>query len=100
MPKRNLFVGFWVGLGVGVIATLVLLSGHAAPRALAQGNPQQPPAPVQRYQISTWAYPAGSVGTTGSGSMASHRAYVLDTQTGTVWKIGDEGKPQPIGMVQ
>jgi hypothetical protein len=100
MPRRSLFVGFWVGLIAGVITTITLLGSHAAPRAAAQGLAQQPPAPVQRYQLSTWAYPAGSIGTTGSGSMAAHGAYVLDTQTGKVWQIREEGKPQLIGIVQ
>jgi hypothetical protein len=100
MPKRNLVLGFWAGLIVGVIFTIALSVGLALPRAAAQAQPKEPTATVQRYQVSAWAYPALPTGPGGGGSSAMHGAYVLDTQSGKLWRIREDAKPEPVGMVQ
>ena len=97
MTKKNLFVGFLTGLLLGVVVAVVLSGGYASPRAMAQA--QQPTAAAQRYQLAAWRHPAGSVGTSGSGTQAMHGAYILDTQNGKVWEIREGGKPALLGDV-
>jgi hypothetical protein len=88
-------IGLLAGLLSGLVAAFVLSGNPAASRAMAQA--QQPPAAAQRYQLSAWAYPAGSVGNNLGGDQARHGAYILDTQSGKVWQIIDRGKPELIG---
>src|SRR4051794_36514144 len=96
MSRKNLFVGLWTGLAVGVVTALAFSGAPAVPRAMAQDQPQLSPA-VQRYQMSAWAFPAGSLGANLGGSAASYGAYILDTQSGKVWLVKEGSKPQELG---
>jgi hypothetical protein len=105
MSRRNLFVGFWAGLAVGVVTALALSAAYAVPRVMAQPPPPGPTTSppggfrmraVQRYQISAWAFPAGSAGPGGGGSAASYGAYILDTESGKVWLVKEGNKPQAL----
>ena len=98
MMRNKLPIGLFAGLLVGTLSAVLLSGGYATPRAIAQA--QQPTATTRRFQISAWAHPAGTHTITGGGSNAMHGAYVLDTQTGKVWRIREGGKPEPIGGVE
>jgi hypothetical protein len=94
MTRKNFSIGLLAGLLLGIVAAFVLSGNPNASRAMAQA--QQPTAAAQRYQLSAWAHPAGSVANSG-GSQASHGAYILDTQSGKVWQVIERGKPELIG---
>jgi hypothetical protein len=96
MRRKDLSFGFLVGLLLSAVGAVALSVRPATPRAMAQGAP---PSPPQRYQISAWAHPAGSVGPNLGGSHAMHGAYILDTMTGKVWQVREGGRPEPIGGV-
>ena len=102
MTRKNVSIGFVAGLIAGLVAAFLLSGVPTVRKVMAQGyrrEQHQPPLqPMgERYRISTWAYPAGSIGTQGSGSQAQHGAYVLDSWTGKVWEIRENGKPQSLG---
>lgn len=100
MWRGSSLVGLLAGLILGVVITVLLSGAQVIPRAMAQAEAPQPPIAAQRYQIYTWAYPAGSLGPGGGGSLSSHGAYVLDTRTGEVWYIRENEKPEALGSVR
>ena len=99
MSRKNLFVGLWAGLAVGVVTALAFSGAPAVPQAMAQAQPQMPPA-VQRYQMSAWAFPAGSLGANLGGSAASYGVYIFDTWSGKVWLVKEGNKPEALGEVK
>jgi hypothetical protein len=98
MANRSRFLWIISGAVAGVAGTL-LMTGHPAPPVQAQ-----PPAAAQpakpadggRYQISAWGVgqmtPAGKM-------QVANGAYIIDTQTGEVFSVANEGKPKPVGSV-
>ena len=68
--------------------------GDSNPETVHPDNANLPSIGVGRYQISAWAH-AGSAGI----NVASHGAYVIDTQTGEVWAVGNGKKPELVGTV-
>lgn len=52
-------------------------------------------SPVGRYQISSWTLPPSS----GQGSYYVG-AFIVDTQTGTVWRVLDGQSPKKLGQVK
>jgi hypothetical protein len=101
MARKQLVAGFALGVLTTLVAVVLLSAGQEMPRAMAQTT-ETPPvqSSVGRYQISAWAH-AGSIGAVGAGSFQpSHGAYVLDTQTGRVWRIVENARPASIGAAQ
>jgi hypothetical protein len=120
MARKQLATGFVLGMMTGLVAVFVLSGGRELPKAMAQARPPigtidqlppsrelprrepgRPPEPVPtvgRYQVSAWAYPATEALRTYYS--ASHGAYVVDTQTGQVWGIKEDGKPVSLGGVK
>jgi hypothetical protein len=98
MARNNGFVGFGVGLLLGVVVTISFSVRESIPRAMAQvaSAPEPAPAPLPppppeaspRYQLSAWAHSGNQ------GSPAAQGAYVLDTRTGQVWLILGRGGAQ------
>ena len=68
-------------------------------RAAGEAQNLVPGSALQRYTIATWAYPSGLMGPN-NGTQSQHGAYVLDTRSGKVWQIKDDGKPQLLGSVE
>jgi hypothetical protein len=94
MTRREMIVGFSLGLVVGFAVAVGCLNDRLMPRASAQAAP----AEIPRFQLRTWAYP-GFSGPNLSGQ-PSHGAYVLDTVTGKLW-LSHEGQPlKPAGQVK
>jgi hypothetical protein len=90
-----MFLGFAAGLVAGVVG-MIVGAGGGLPRAMAQAGARQllDPGPAGRYQISAWAHP-------GNGALLpSHGAYLLDTQTGRMWRIIDDGELRRVGGTQ
>jgi hypothetical protein len=86
MAQRNVFFVFAIGLLTGAFALIALSGGHALPRAMAQENPEQPPAvQLYRYQVAPWANPN------------SYGAYIIDTATGELWSTYNGYGLQKVG---
>ena len=93
MAQSRLLFAF-LGIVIGVLGTL-LLSGHSGTPVQAQ--PAAKPAEVGRYQISAWG--TGQMSPAGKLSVANG-AYIIDTQTGEVFSVANEGKPKSIGVIE
>jgi hypothetical protein len=102
-PKR--FIGwFAVGFVPTLVGCFISSSGRWLPRAAAQDLTlplqyhtlvDELSADAGRYQISNWAIPAAS-SSAGSYTSASHGAYIIDTRSGRIWQILDDGDPNLI----
>jgi hypothetical protein len=92
MTGKSFSLGMVAGLLLGAAAAVGLSGIMAAPRVMAQAQPQAQPT-AQRYQIANWVHPSSAL-------PASHGAYILDTQTGQVWHIVEDGKLKSIGGVE
>jgi hypothetical protein len=82
----------WRSMGVGVACGLTV-------GLLVAANAPAPPAlisTVGRYQLRTWSH-AGVPGNGGQNETGEHGAYRLDTQTGDVWEIRQDGGMMQIG---
>jgi hypothetical protein len=55
--------------------------------------------PMQRYLLSVWSHSAG-INNTGGPISPTHGAYIIDTQSGKVWHISEDGAPKPIGSAK
>ena len=72
----------WLALAVGV-AFLLLIGSTQWHRASAQDDG---PAFGPRYQVSAWATPASE-----SHPFAMSGCYMVDTVTGVLWELQDDG---------
>jgi hypothetical protein len=91
------------GVLAGLALLLVLAVGLAFHMTPAVGQPAAPPdrparaepapkaAEVGRYQISTYGFPTPAGGERG--------AYIIDTATGEVFHVVNDGKPASLGSV-
>lgn len=88
---------FGCGGLVGAVVVAIVLSTSATPQAVAQ----PPKAGESHYQISSWAYPAAYEGgmRNGRSTVGSHGAYIVNTQSGEIYVVTEEGKPSPLGKV-
>jgi hypothetical protein len=96
MTRRSILLGFTAGLVAGIATMTVWVGGRSMPRASAQ---QVARGESQRYQIATWSYP----GLQNAGNVVgqpSYGAYILDTQTGSVWVSHPGQRLESIGKVQ
>jgi len=96
MWGRTVSVKVWTAMTIGLLAGAALSIPLIHPKVAAQA--QQPVVQNQRYQMSTWAYPSGSAG--GGGSMSSFGAYIFDSQTGRLWLVREQNKPEPVGIIR
>jgi hypothetical protein len=99
MRTKRFSTGLLAGLLFGVIAAYMFSGGSAMSRAASEAQNLVPGSALQRYVIATWAYPSGLMNPNG-GTASQHGAYVLDTRSGKVWQIKDDGKPQLLGSIE
>lgn len=99
MRRRDLSLGFGAGLAAGVAAAAVLtgFDGRGTSRAAAQPPPV---TAAPRFQVSAWSYPATASSGGAVVSPASFGAYALDTRSGKVWLIRQNGNPEPLGELK
>ena len=61
----------------------------------AQGEPAKPAATVGRYQLSSW----GSATLSEGRMKAASGAYIVDSETGDVYSLENNGTPKLLGKV-
>lgn len=78
-------------LGGLLALALLVLTMVGDSRQPAQAQPAAGPAPVGRFQLSSFSYSWGNGSTCG--------AYILDTHTGEVFQVVGKNAPESIGVV-
>jgi hypothetical protein len=84
--SRNWAIGLACG-GIGVVLGALIPVGRVAPPAAAQAGGAAP----GRYQIATWHY--------GTNISGSYGAYIVDQQTGDVYAVSGQNKPDRLGTL-
>ncbi len=96
MTRNKWLMAFGTGLFVGLAMAFLWPFGHGVPTADAQGIK----ADSRRFQVSAFGYPACFAPNSSLQNDATSGAYVVDTQTGTVWRVVGEGRPKQLGKAQ
>ena len=98
--RTNCFsTGLLAGLLFGVIAAYMFSGGSAhVPCGRRGSKPRARFGPATLHDCHL-GVPVGAHGPN-YGTHSEHGAYVLDTRSGKVWQIKDDGKPQLLGSVE
>ena len=78
---------------VTLIAALVVVTFWR--QSSGQGETAKPAATVGRYQLSSW----GSASFTEGRMRVASGAYIIDSETGEVYMVTNDGKPTPLGTI-
>ena len=78
----------WKSWAVGTACGLALVVALGA---------QTPTGAVGRFQLQAWAHPGFQPGNGQTPEPGHHGAYRLDTQSGEVWEIHDDGSMMQLG---